>query len=75
MKASTQQLRMDPATSEEHGNRADVPNILEEDEIKDCLLYTSLQILLHNAQGPFDGLPRAAGWGYPDVYKRQARDR
>ena len=23
----------------------------------------ALQILLHNAQGPFEGLPRTAGWG------------
>jgi starch synthase len=28
------------------------------------------QILLHNAQGPFQGLPRTAGWGYPEPYTR-----
>jgi glycogen debranching enzyme len=30
----------------------------------------ALQILLHNAQGPFSGLPRTAGWGYPEPYTR-----
>jgi len=24
------------------------------------------RILLHNARGPFQGLPRTAGWGYPE---------
>jgi hypothetical protein len=38
MKASTRQLSAVPATPEEHGNRADVPNILEEDEIKEIYL-------------------------------------
>jgi hypothetical protein len=30
----------------------------------------ALEILLHNAQGPFEGLPRTAGWGYPEPYTR-----
>jgi hypothetical protein len=30
----------------------------------------ALAILLHNAQGAFDSLPRAAGWGYPEPYTR-----
>ena len=30
----------------------------------------ALGILLHNAQGPFQGLPRTAGWGYPEPYTR-----
>ena len=30
----------------------------------------ALNILLHNAQGPFQGLPRTAGWGYPEPYTR-----
>jgi hypothetical protein len=30
----------------------------------------ALQILLHNAHGPFQGLPRTAGWGYPEPYTR-----
>jgi hypothetical protein len=30
----------------------------------------ALRILLHNAQGPFQGLPRTAGWGYPEPYTR-----
>ena len=27
-------------------------------------------VLLHNAQGPFEGLPRTACWGYPEPYTR-----
>jgi len=30
----------------------------------------ALQILLHNAHGPYQGLPRTAGWGYPEPYTR-----
>ena len=30
----------------------------------------ALRVLLHNARGPFQGLPRAAGWGYPEPYTR-----
>jgi len=30
----------------------------------------ALQVLLHNAHGPFRGLPRTAGWGYPEPYTR-----
>jgi len=30
----------------------------------------ALEVLLHNAQGPFSGLPRTAGWGYPEPYTR-----
>ena len=28
------------------------------------------EVLLHNANGPFQGLPRTAGWGYPEPYTR-----
>jgi hypothetical protein len=27
-------------------------------------------VLLHNASGPYGGLPRTAGWGYPEPYTR-----
>jgi len=30
----------------------------------------ALQVLLHNAHGPFEDLPRTAGWGYPEPYTR-----
>jgi Alkaline and neutral invertase len=30
----------------------------------------ALRILLHNARGPYQGLPRTAGWGYPEPYTR-----
>lgn len=30
----------------------------------------ALEVMLHNAKGPFQGLPRTAGWGYPEPYTR-----
>ncbi|HCE57816.1 MAG TPA: amylo-alpha-1,6-glucosidase [Prolixibacteraceae bacterium] len=30
----------------------------------------ALGVLLHNSHGPFQGLPRTAGWGYPEPYTR-----
>jgi hypothetical protein len=30
----------------------------------------ALQVLSHNAHGPFEGLPRTAAWGYPEPYTR-----
>ena len=30
----------------------------------------ALEVLLYNALGPFQGLPRTAGWGYPEPYTR-----
>ncbi|MFH1942394.1 MAG: glycoside hydrolase 100 family protein [bacterium] len=30
----------------------------------------ALEVLLHNARGPCHGLPRTAGWGYPEPYTR-----
>ena len=30
----------------------------------------ALEVLLHNCHGPFQGLPRTAGWGYPEPYTR-----
>ncbi len=30
----------------------------------------ALEVLLHNAHGPFRGHPRTAGWGYPEPYTR-----
>lgn len=30
----------------------------------------ALEVLRHNARGPFLGLPRTAGWGYPEPYTR-----
>jgi hypothetical protein len=30
----------------------------------------ALEVLVHNANGPFLGLPRTAGWGYPEPYTR-----
>jgi len=30
----------------------------------------AMDVLLHNASGPFEGFPRTAGWGYPEPYTR-----
>ncbi|MHC4396776.1 MAG: glycoside hydrolase 100 family protein [Planctomycetota bacterium] len=30
----------------------------------------AIKVLLHNMHGPYRGLPRAAGWGYPEPYTR-----
>lgn len=30
----------------------------------------ALDVLRHNAHGPYHGLPRTAGWGYPEPYTR-----
>lgn len=30
----------------------------------------ALEVLLHNLAGPYRGLPRTAGWGYPEPYTR-----
>lgn len=38
-------------------------------EIEDAK-SAALGVLLHNAHGPFRGLPRTAGWGYPEPYTR-----
>jgi hypothetical protein len=38
-------------------------------EIEDAK-NAALEVLLHNAHGPYHGLPRTAGWGYPEPYTR-----
>src|SRR6266498_4541699 len=30
----------------------------------------AIEVLLHNREGPFQSLPRTAGWGYPEPYTR-----
>lgn len=30
----------------------------------------ALEVLIHNNHGPYQGLPRTAGWGYPEPYTR-----
>jgi len=38
-------------------------------EIEDAK-KAALEVLLHNMRGPYHGLPRTAGWGYPEPYTR-----
>ncbi len=42
---------------------------MEQSRIDEARL-AALQVLLHNSRGPFEGLPRTAGWGYPEPYTR-----
>jgi Alkaline and neutral invertase len=42
------------------------PNDQEIEEAKKA----ALEVLLHNSHGPYHGLPRTAGWGYPEPYTR-----
>jgi hypothetical protein len=46
-------------------------NFSENDEklLQQCKL-AALDVLRHNAKGPCVGLPRTAGWGYPEPYTR-----
>jgi len=41
-------------------------NLQEIEEAKKA----ALEVLLHNAHGTYHGLPRTAGWGYPEPYTR-----
>src|SRR5450759_2554812 len=36
----------------------------------DAAKHAAIAVLEHNAFGPFAGLPRTAGWGYPEPYTR-----
>lgn len=38
-------------------------------EIED-VKKSALEVLIHNSHGPYHGLPRTAGWGYPEPYTR-----
>jgi hypothetical protein len=44
-------------------------NITDREEIKEAK-QAAVEVLLHNARGPYHGLPRTAGWGYPEPYTR-----
>ena len=44
--------------------RTELSNVIEEAK------KAAIEVLLHNAVGPFHGLPRTAGWGYPEPYTR-----
>ena len=41
-------------------------DILEIEQAKQA----AIEVLLHNAHGPYHGLPRTAGWGYPEPFTR-----
>lgn len=44
----------------------DISNNREIEEAKEA----AVNVLLNNSHGPFHGLPRTAGWGYPEPYTR-----
>jgi len=39
-------------------------------ELTERAKEAAIEVMLHNAHGPYRGLPRAAGWGYPEPYTR-----
>ena len=42
----------------------------DEKKLVDDAKAVAMEVLLHNAHGPYHGLPRTAGWGYPEPYTR-----
>lgn len=42
----------------------------EDKKIIEDAKANAVKVLLHNAHGPCRGLPRTAGWGYPEPYTR-----
>ncbi len=44
-------------------------HIADWQEIEDAK-KAAIEVLLHNAHGTYHGLPRTAGWGYPEPYTR-----
>lgn len=42
----------------------------ENQKLVESAKNAALEVLLHNSKGPFDNLPRTAGWGYPEPYTR-----
>ncbi len=40
------------------------------DNVVEQAKEAALEVLLHNLHGPYHGLPRTAGWGYPEPYTR-----
>ena len=62
-------MKRPPKTAHEaHGEdetvSMDAPSCVEQAK------EAAVRVLLHNARGPFSGLPRTAGWGYPEPYTR-----
>src|SRR5690348_9146433 len=43
---------------------------METDKAIEEAKQAALEVLLHNVHGPYEGLPRTAGWGYPEPYTR-----
>ncbi|RXG11656.1 alkaline and neutral invertase-like protein [Leeuwenhoekiella aestuarii] len=43
---------------------------LENQKLIDKAKRAALDVLVHNAKGPINDLPRTAGWGYPEPYTR-----
>jgi len=44
--------------------------VRESANVLDDAKNAALTVLLHNMHGPYRGLPRTAGWGYPEPYTR-----
>ena len=48
----------------------DKPRASADDQLVAEAKKAALEVLLHNVSGPYQGLPRTAGWGYPEPYTR-----
>jgi glycogen debranching enzyme len=46
------------------------PEVLPGLVLKEEAKQAALEVLLYNTKGPYRGLPRTAGWGYPEPYTR-----
>jgi hypothetical protein len=46
-----------------------IMQITKNNEIEEAK-KAAVEVLLHNSHGPYMGLPRTAGWGYPEPYTR-----
>lgn len=42
----------------------------DEQQLIEAAKKAAMEVMLHNAHGPYRGLPRTAGWGYPEPYTR-----
>jgi hypothetical protein len=50
-------------------HKIQIMKISDQQEIEEAK-KAAIEVLIHNAHGPYHGLPRTAGWGYPEPYTR-----
>jgi hypothetical protein len=50
-------------------HKIQIMKISDQQEIEEAK-KAAIEVLIYNAHGPYHGLPRTAGWGYPEPYTR-----